>query len=550
MALNILAFCLAFLLALVLIPVLSALAKRWGLVDNPDKLRKLHNDAIPMVGGMTLILVVPLVGLLTLAAGFAFEGFFSGVSQAIAGQLPFYFPVAELVFTETDRLELLGLLLAAAVLFAVGVVDDRFDIRGRQKLLGQFLAATILILAGYQFEHLTLFGRRIEFGVLSGVVIYLWVLAAINSVNLLDGADGIASTIGIIMSLAIAMMALYMGRVVDAVIAAALAGALSGFLRFNFPPAKAYLGDAGSMLIGLVLAALAIRCVFKFNTIYAFVAPLSLLAIPFIDTAAAIIRRRLTGRSIFAVDRGHLHHALIKRGYSPRVSLLWVAMLCSTTAAGAFLSLVYRRPEFALTSIGIVLFVMITCRIFGWAEYQLVSTRARSFTSSFLRLGGTEASHIIHSSVHVQGNRNWKEVWRLLFEFAEEHQLDQLTLDVNAPWLHESFHATRRLSAVKKRNEGSEWFVVFPLIVQQRVCGRVEIKGTVSEIYSHHDVVRNLQKVIHDIEYSLNEISVHQALKQANASARDLNKGANDPTAVSGRPQSTTAEESRPTLPK
>jgi UDP-GlcNAc:undecaprenyl-phosphate GlcNAc-1-phosphate transferase len=549
MALNIFAFGLALLLALVLIPVLSAFARRCGLIDNPDKLRKLHNDSIPMVGGMTLILIVPLVGLLTIVAGFTYDSFFSGITQSIAARLPFSFPVAELVFTETDRLELLGLLFASILLFAVGAVDDRFNIRGRQKLLGQFLAATILILTGYQFEHLTLFGQRIEFGVLSGIVIYLWVLAAINSVNLLDGADGIASTIGIIMSLAIAMMALYMGRIVDAVIAAALAGTLLGFLRFNFPPAKAYLGDAGSMLIGLVLAALAIRCMFKFNTIYAFVAPLSLLAIPFIDTAAAIIRRRLTGRSIFAVDRGHLHHSLIKRGYSPRVSLLWVAMLTATTAAGAFLSLVYRRPEFALTSIGIVLFVMIACRIFGWAEYQLVSTRARSFASSFFRLGGTEASHIIHNSVHVQGNRNWKEVWRLLFEFAEEHQLDQLTLDVNAPWLHESFHATRRLSATKKRIEGSEWFVAFPLIVQQRVCGRVEIKGTVNEILSHHDVVRNLQKVLADIEYSLNEISIHQALKQANAHPDQLEHGVAK-QADARILHAAIAEEKRPTLPK
>jgi len=546
MALNILAFCLALLLTLTLIPLLSILAKRCGLVDNPDQLRKLHVTAIPMVGGMALISIVPFVGLLSIATGFAYESFFSSLTHGIASKLPFNFPIAELVFTEKDRIELLGLFVASVLLFLVGVVDDRFNIRGRQKLLGQFLAATILIIAGYQFEHLTLLGQRIEFGVLSGIVIYLWVLAAINSVNLLDGADGIAATIGIIMSLAIAMMALYMGRVVDAVIAAALAGALLGFLKYNFPPAKAYLGDAGSMLIGFVLAALAIRCMFKVNTIYAFVAPLALLAIPFIDTAAAIIRRRLTGRSIFAVDRGHLHHALIKRGYSPRVSLLWVAMLSSTTAAGAFLSLVYRRPEFALISIAIVLFVMIACRIFGWAEYQLVSTRARSFASSFFKLGGKEAANIIHSSVHVQGNRNWKEVWRLLFEFAEEHQLDQLTLDVNAPWLHESFHATRKLSTKRKRTEGSEWFVSLPLVVQERVCGRVEIKGTVNDLYSHHDVVRNLQKVIADIEYSLNEISLHHALKQASSPpAQPLQNGAleadQEPVAMA---------EKRPTLPK
>lgn len=514
MALIIFAFSLSFLLSLALVPLLAILARQVGLIDNPDKLRKLHDNGIPMVGGMLFILVIPVTCLLVFASELAFEPFFSRATQWLANFLPIRVPIAELVFTGKDYWELIGLWLAAIVLFFVGIVDDRYNIRGRQKLLGQLVAATFLIYAGYQFEHLTIFGQRLEFGVLSGVVIYLWVLAAINSVNLLDGADGIASTIGAIMSLAICLMALYLGRVVDSIIAAAMAGVLLGFLRFNFPPARAYLGDAGSMLIGLLLAALSIRCMFKVNTIYAFVAPLALLAIPFIDTAAAIIRRRLTGRSIFSVDRGHLHHALMKRGYSPRVSLLWVAMLTSTTAAGAVLSLIYRRPEFALTSVGIVLFVMIACRIFGLAEYQLVHTRTRNFARSFLKLGKTEAAEIIQSSVHVQGNRNWREVWKLLFEFAEEHQLDQLTLDVNAPWLHESFHATRKLKQKTKRVEGSEWFVSLPMIVQQRVCGRVEIKGAVNDLFSHHDVVRNLQKVIADIEYALDEITLNQATGQ------------------------------------
>jgi len=120
---------------------------------------------------------------------------------------------------------------------------------------------------------------------------------------------------------------------------------------------------AGSMLIGFLLSALAIRCMFKQTSAYAFFAPIALLAIPFIDTAAAIIRRRLMGRSIFAVDRGHLHHTLMKQGYSPRISLLWVALLCSTTAAGGVMSLIYQQSEYALVSIALVLIVMIGWRI-------------------------------------------------------------------------------------------------------------------------------------------------------------------------------------------
>ncbi len=508
MILNFIAFITALLLALVLIPLFSRLARRVGLVDRPDKHRKLHGDEIPMVGGMVLMTIVPAAVLLAVYCGLLYPDFISDLSQRFLSWLPRRALLTNIEITAEDIREFVGLFIAAAILFLVGAVDDRFNIRGRQKLVGQILSVTILIMAGYQFEHFHILGVRIDFGILSAMVIYLWVLAAINSVNLLDGADGVAGTIGLIMSVSICAMALYLGKLVDAVIAAAIAGTLLGFLRYNFPPAKAYLGDAGSMLIGLLLSAMSIRCMFKYSAAYAFLAPLALLAIPFIDTSAAIIRRRLTGRSIFAVDRGHLHHALLKRGYSPRVSLLWVAMLTATTAAGAVLSLVYRHAEFALLSIVLVLFVMITCRIFGWAEYQLVTRRAQILANSFFRLG-RPVPDFMQGSVHVQGNRNWKEVWRLLYQFAEENQLSKLTLDINAPWLHESFHATRNLTDKKKQIESRQWHVELPLVVQEKTCGRVEIQGTVINVSGHHDIVRNLMTVLSDIEFSLSEIGIN-----------------------------------------
>jgi UDP-GlcNAc:undecaprenyl-phosphate/decaprenyl-phosphate GlcNAc-1-phosphate transferase len=509
MILSILAFFSALLIALVVIPFYCRLAMELGLVDRPDKLRKLHGDAIPMVGGLALVSIVPVVVLLCIFLGTQYTVWFTDLANAWSGQVPTKILHVALSYSTEDIQQLIGLTLAATLLMLVGALDDRFNIRGRQKLLGQFIAVTILILAGFQFEHIYLFGFRIEFGVFSGLIIYLWIIAAINSVNLLDGADGIASMIGLIMSLAIAMMAIYSGQLVDAIIATAIGGTLMGFLRFNFPPAKAYLGDSGSMLIGLLLSALSIRCMFKGSAAYAFLAPLALLAIPFIDTAAAIIRRRLTGRSIFTVDRGHLHHSLLKRGYSPRASLLWVAMLTSTTSAGAILSLIYRRSEYALLSIVIVLCVMITFRIFGWAEYQLVTRRAHDFASSFFRTNAHLLDDIMQGSVHVQGNRNWKEVWRLLFEFAEEKKLAKLTLDVNAPWLHESFHATRNISEKITRIEGREWRVTLPLIVQRRACGRVEIHASGQEDESHHEILRSLLAVLNDIEFSLSQIGVN-----------------------------------------
>ena len=123
----------------------------------------------------------------------------------------------------------------------------------------RFIAVTALIVFGYHFDQVTIARVSINFDVFSVLFVYGWVIAAINSVNLLDGADGVAATIGIVMRLALGLMAIYVGLMVDAVICLAMAGALVGFLKFNFPPARVYLGDTGSMLIGFVLAALAIR---------------------------------------------------------------------------------------------------------------------------------------------------------------------------------------------------------------------------------------------------------------------------------------------------
>ena len=495
-------FLVSLLIAVILIPLLAKLARRVGLVDKPDNTRKLHQNSIPMVGGLALFVAAPVTTFLVIYWATVFPDAFINLTTSFSTWIPVRSFTTKILASAKDIHELSGLMVSATVLLVVGIIDDRFGIRGRQKLVGQILAVTVLILYGYKFEQVYIADMRIDFGVFSGLVIYAWILAAINSVNLLDGADGIASTIGIVMSLAICVMALLLGRMVDAIVASAIAGALLGFLKFNFPPAKVYLGDAGSMLIGLLLSALAIRCMFKQNSAYAFFAPVALLAIPFIDTAAAIIRRRLTGRSIFAVDRGHLHHTLMKRGYSPRISLLWVALLCSTTAAGAVLSLAYRQSEYAVVSIAIVLIVMIGFKIFGLAEYQLVTRRANSLARSLFHIATRNLPDVLQSSVHVQGSRDWQFDWKQLCDFADEHQLNQLTLDVNAPWIHESFHASRRRADID-RGEKREWYSLIPLVVQGRSCGRVEIHGSHQEDLNHHDVIRNLLKITSDLEHSL-----------------------------------------------
>lgn len=510
----ILAFVLSLAFALVGVPLLAKLARKVGLVDHPDDKRKLHTTAIPMVGGIAVFLCVTLVAPLVIFLGIRFQPMFGELANDWFGWLPFGLSQRKIYFHPDDYTELAGLFIGSAILVVVGILDDRFGIRGRQKLLGQIFATSALIVFGYHFESVQVFGVTVNFDVFSILFVYAWVIAAINSVNLLDGADGIAATIGIVMSLALAAMAIYRGQVINAIISIAIAGSLLGFLKFNFPPAKVYLGDTGSMLIGFVLSALAIRCTFKENSTYAFFAPVALLAIPFIDTAAAIVRRRLTGRSIFAVDRGHLHHALMKRGYSPKISLLWVALLSSTTAAGAVLSYYYHQSEYALVSIVIVIIVMFACKIFGVAELRLITRKANSVAKTFFDLTTNSPAEIHQASVHVQGNRDWEETWMQLCNFADRHGLVEITLDLNAPWIHESYHATRKRTDLP-RGGNHEWYSQIPLIADGRLFGRVEMIGSGQDEFSHREIINNALRTTSLIEGSLASLVYQVAQPEA-----------------------------------
>jgi|694.fasta_scaffold65043_2 UDP-GlcNAc:undecaprenyl-phosphate GlcNAc-1-phosphate transferase len=471
-----LSFLTAAVLVLALLPLFAQMARRVGLVDKPDNTRKLHKTAIPLVGGLTVF-----------------------VSGIIAVVVALVFGKVEL--GGDDPRELLGLLAASTVLVIVGVLDDRFNLRGRQKLFGQIIAVTLLILTGYQFTEFVLI-YPIRFGIFSVLVIYAWCLVAINAMNLLDGADGFASTIGIVSSLAMGILAVFQGKYVDATICLALAGGLLGFLRYNFPPAKAYLGDTGSMLIGLVLAAVAIRSSFKQAALYSVAAPVAMLAIPFIDTTAAIIRRRFTGRSIYHEDRGHMHHVMAKRGLGPVTSLVWVALLCATTAIGGVLAIVMRQSEYAIISIALVLFVMVTARIFGRAESELLYRKLSSIAKSFLSISNRKEQRVVETAVQIQGQRAWEDSWLRLVDFASEHELNQITLDVNAPWMHEAYHADWKKSGVRT-SPSQQWQVELPLIVSNRILGRVNVKADRTNRIPHHDVVLNLMKLTSDIENSI-----------------------------------------------
>ena len=207
-------FACGLVCSLVFTRLLLGLGRRIGLVDQPDGRRKMHASVIPLVGGIAVF-----------------------VSSVLVLGIAFLTPSALADAAGSEQRELVGLLLGALVICAVGVLDDYRHLRGRYKLLGQVAAASIVMFAGVQVRTVACFGWDLDLGWLAAPFTLFWLLGAINSLNLLDGMDGLLGTIGTIVCLAFAAMAAMFGHVVNACVAAALAGALVGFLRYNYPPA-------------------------------------------------------------------------------------------------------------------------------------------------------------------------------------------------------------------------------------------------------------------------------------------------------------------------
>ncbi|HEV3340439.1 MAG TPA: MraY family glycosyltransferase [Pirellulales bacterium] len=443
---------IAFLTSLVGTLTARRVALRIGLTDRPDGHRKTQREPVALGGGAAV-----LVGLLT--------------SLAAVWVLPN--PLRERLLENAHDI---GILLAAGgAIVLLGLADDRFSLRGRQKLVGQVLVTLMLALAGFTIRKLRIFDVNIEMGLLSIPFTVFWLLGAINALNFIDGIDGLASTVGIILSMAIGILAMLTGHFTEGIVAWAFAASLLGFLCFNFPPARIYLGDAGSMLIGLIVGALAIRASLKGPATVALAAPLAIWTIPIFDVTAAIVRRRLTGRSVYTTDRGHLHHRLLDATGNNALVVAMIGVACAVTCAGATLSVHYNNDLLAFFSVVPVVGILVATRVFGHVEVLLLTTHVRALGRSMLRPAPRGGDDPVEASFRLQGSRPWDEIWEALTEFADKLDLSAIQLDVNLPALAEDFHASWRRPSQRQLEE--QWKTEIPLWMGSQRIGRLVVSG-------------------------------------------------------------------------
>ncbi len=333
----VLAFIIAIVVAYILTPRVISLANKTGAMDAPDE-RKVHSKPIPRIGGLAIY---------------------------------FAFMVAALFAVDLTK-EVVGLLTGATVILIVGIIDDFKSLPAKVKLMGQIIAAIVLVLFDVRIDCITNpFGDMFFLSEYLAIPITIfWIVGLTNTVNLIDGLDGLAAGVSTIAAITILLVALQQGFLLVAVLTAALAGAAMGFLQYNFNPAKIFMGDTGSMFLGYMLAGISVLGAVKSAATIALIVPILALGLPILDTTFAIVRRYLNGTPIFKPDRGHLHHRLLDMGFTQKQAVLLMYVI----SGGLGLSAI------ALTEVsrgfGLLIILAVTCAVvFGAKKIGILKTK-------------------------------------------------------------------------------------------------------------------------------------------------------------------------------
>ena len=407
-------FAVVALLTKLCVDVYCQWAPRLGLVDKPDVSRKLHEKPVPVGGGIVIFCVTSLM----------------------------IFGIALLLARSTDHPllavnALFPLLFAATILVGVGLLDDKRGMSGKTKLSFQILVASIVIFHAGAYSEVVAFGMTFHLGHLFYPLGIFWLVGMMNSVNLLDGADGVATTAGFFMTVTAGIIALIHGYTLLFLVALIFSAALSGFFLCNRPPAKVYLGDTGSMLIGFLAGVLLMRACATENFAINIVPPLAVALIPVLDSVFAVMRRINSGRSIFTPDRGHIHHRLQEKfGKGYRVlGILSLLMLPGCVAAIA--GVAWSNDWIPLFAVMLLVVIAAVTRVFGREELKLVVHRmANRFKKRFhVKSYNSNSGEVFH----FQGTGPWRELWEDFISTLKVMGCVKAHLDINMPFMHEDY---------------------------------------------------------------------------------------------------------------
>ncbi|OGS37417.1 MAG: hypothetical protein A2293_10805 [Elusimicrobia bacterium RIFOXYB2_FULL_49_7] len=345
----------ALLVTLVTTPLVIRLSHTLDVLDKPAT-RKIHKGLIPRMGGLSI---------------------FAGL---IAG-LGFYCLLEKEGFALLRNKGYFVILAASFIMLLLGLFDDKYGLNAKVKFTVQIIAAAIIIIYGIKIERITNpFGGAFDLGWLAYPISFLWIVGVTNAINLSDGMDGLATGICLIVAMTMFAVSLVTQHPGTLVVSAILSGALIGFLRYNFNPARIFMGDTGSQFLGFLLAALSIKGSLVSSTTVSFLVPLIALGLPIFDTLFAFLRRIVTGANPFSADKMHIHHRLLSFGFNQRqvVIMLYTVSILFGIIAFTLTATSNQIAAGLLLVFAIIIYVGI--RRLGYMEAILVRMKKKRYS--------------------------------------------------------------------------------------------------------------------------------------------------------------------------
>lgn len=339
-------FFICFLAAVALTPLVRRLAIRIGATDLPNA-RKVHKKIMPRMGGLAIYLAF-LIGIFILWPDSSFT---------------------------------LPLIVGSVIIIITGILDDMYSLSPRVKMVAHFFAALVIVQSGISVTFINLpFNGVLHLYWLSVPLTLLWIMGITNAINLIDGLDGLAVGVSSIVLMTIAGLSLTEGNVFVFTVSTILLGSTLGFLPYNFHPAKIFMGDTGSYFLGYVISVLALLG-FKNVTLFSLVVPIILLAVPISDTLFAIVRRLVNKKPLTAPDKSHLHHCLLRYGFSQRQTVVLIYGMSAMFALAAILFSTSTLLGSMIIIIGVMLVIELVVEGVG-----LVSAGYKPLLNTYKRL--------------------------------------------------------------------------------------------------------------------------------------------------------------------
>ncbi|SFM90806.1 glycosyltransferase family 4 protein [Thermodesulforhabdus norvegica] len=487
-------FFLSWLAVMLLVPLVMRFANKYKLLDKPSE-RKVHQIPIPRVGGIALFSAFTI----------SFAVFYAGLCYKL------HLPILHIL----DKPQWIGLLIGGGLVFVTGLIDDVLGLTPGIKLIGQIIAASCAYFGGLTITQINLpFAGPLHLGWFSFPFTILWFLIIINGFNLLDGVDGLATTLTFVTGFFLLLYCLQNNREYLALPAVIIMGVSLGFLHFNMNPARIFMGDSGSYFLGFQLAALALKACTSEDGISSPGVPLLIFLVPLTDVLMATVRRILRGHGIFNPDTDHIHHCLLKKGFSQNAIISTIGLTTALTGT-AGLTLPYLDPlmNFCLLSTLAFFLTLFMARI-GYLSclYGSGSGQFEHTTWSYISL----FAMLWKYRIRVHKVREHESLLPILIEVLNPLQPDFARLELfhqpqNLPEIQTGYHKNVTTSEIKITKKSSLKYgttyaltLNIPLVINNSLFGTFLIKNVPKvHFVSHRFVMWYVQKIADYLTSSL-----------------------------------------------